>query len=194
MSVGIDYKQKYQELKAKYMESVDQAFRLGYEDGMKQATQDAAQQQMQQSMQPGMDEQGQQVDEQGNPIEGQPQDQSELDQHISQLESLLENKEANPEEIQKTLHSLKSFRKSQLEAIELKKSAQAIPEIAKNLHKPQFKMNVQASSNLSDSSKKAITMQHKIVSDIMSKWEKQEAEASKEIKKAISIEGLLKKE
>lgn len=185
MSSAINYKQKYVELKAKFMSSVDQAFKLGYEQGMKQAQLDS----MQQMAQPVNEE----------PVPGQEngtsdENGSELDQYIAQLESMVGNKDSSEEEVKKALDGIKSFRKNQLQQIELKKSAQAIPEISKALHKPSFKMNVIATQNMTDNSKKAVSMQQKIVTDIMEKWEKEEHKAAQEIKKAIDIEGLLKKE
>src|SRR6266404_5166831 len=102
----IDYKKKYHAMRLKLAESMDMAFRLGYEAGQKDA-------QVDQAVQAASDAQaaaaGQQVDEDGNPIEGgQPGEegqqpgqegqegqrppmagapnQSELDQHISKLE------------------------------------------------------------------------------------------------------------
>lgn len=46
MSGEIDWKQKYKELKSKYMNAVDMAYRLGVEEGMKQSQMDQANQQM----------------------------------------------------------------------------------------------------------------------------------------------------
>lgn len=185
MSVGTDYKQKYEELKAKFMSSVDQAFRLGYEQGMQKAQQESMQQPMPEETVPGQENVQPGTEEENG---------SELDSYISQLEGMVGNKDAKEEDIKKTLHGIKIFRKKQLEQIELKKSAQAIPEIAKALHKPSYKANVQATQNLTDNAKKAVTMQQKIVTDIMEKWEKEEIKAAKDIKTAIEIEGLLKKE
>ena len=49
MAGDINWKAKYQELKAKFMESVDVAFRLGFEEGAKQSYQNNAMQQQQQA-------------------------------------------------------------------------------------------------------------------------------------------------
>lgn len=49
MSGEINYKMKYNELKSKYMNAVDMAFRLGVEEGMKQGQLDSANQQLAQA-------------------------------------------------------------------------------------------------------------------------------------------------
>ena len=100
---------------------------------------------------------------------------------------------AKPEEIQKSMQGLIALRKAELQAIELRKSAAAIPAIAKALHKPKFKMNAIASHNLKDNAKQAVSMQHKIVSDVMAKMEMEEKRTTTDISKLLEIEGLTKK-
>lgn len=204
----IDYKQKYMELKMKYMEAVDQAFRLGFEQGQVQEQQNqmAMQQQQQADLQAAMAGQppgapGQDPNAQpgapGAPDEtapGQNPAGTELDQHIAKLESMMGSKEAKPEEIAKALTELKAYRADQLQQIELKKSSMAISGIAKALHKPAFKIGSQASVNMTDNAKRAVGMQHRIVEDVMKSWSEEESKASKEISKVLSVEGLTKKE
>jgi hypothetical protein len=48
---NVDYRTKYKEMKAKMLESVDVSYRLGYEQGFKEATQEAQMAQMQQQQQ-----------------------------------------------------------------------------------------------------------------------------------------------
>ena len=222
MSGEVIWKGKYNELKAKFMESVDAAFRLGFEQGAQQASQDAAMQQQQQQMEMqnasmgapgGAPEEGpeagdfsDQQDPQASvpPAGGQGiqpmqdsehPDGSELDQHIAKLESMLhKGEQVDVTALIKAINEIKGLQKSQKELLGLAKSAKAIPAIAKALHKPKFKLGVQANHNLSSTAKSAVTMQHKIVTDIMSKWEKEEKNASKDILSQLSIEGLTKKE
>lgn len=215
MSNQINYKQKYQELKAKFMESVDAAFRLGFEQGAVQAQQDMMMMQQQQAMEmqaqaqsdaPGQEGYGNQgspagAEQMQNPNGeevGQPDSQnpagSELDQHIQKLESMLGKSELSPAELMETVQNLRKSQAKLVEAQELKKSAKAIPAIAKALHKPAFKIGQQASHNMNSNAKAAITMQHKIVSDIMKSWEAEENKASKDIKAVLNLEGLNKKE
>lgn len=217
MSNQINYKQKYQELKMKFMESVDAAFRLGFEQGAVQGQQDAQMQQQQQQQEQEAAMGGQQpgqgfgaegspagAEQQANPngdMAPQPMQDSEnpagseLDQHIAKLESMLKSETpANPADLILLTSKIQGLRKSMKEAVELQKSAKAIPEIAKNLHKPAFKLGVQASHNMNDNAKKAVGMQEKIVSDIMKSWADEEQKAAKDIKKILSVENLSKKE
>lgn len=213
------YKAKYLQLKSQYMNAVDTAFRLGFEQGKQQAELDnMSQQQMQAqemataaagappsgptesgSPEPGGEPQVEGKEEMEQPVDAPMQesehpDGTELDQHIAKLEALLGKSEIAPEDLTKALSEIKALRKSQVEAIELKKSAQAIKEISKALHRPSFKLSAQASHNMSDTAKRAVSMQHKIVDNIMQKWEEEEAKTLKGIGQIISVEGLTKKE
>jgi hypothetical protein len=208
------YKSKYQQLKAQYMHAVDTAFRLGYEQGKNDAALDQMAQQQQQEQDMMQAQAGAMQDPmagggspEGAPGEAGPStpepqmepdsehpDGSELDQHIAKLESLLGKSESNPEELVKALHDIKSLRMKQVQAIELKKSAHAIKEISKALHRPSFKMGLNASHNMNDNAKRAVTLQHRIVSDVMKKWEEEEIRTSKGIGEILQIEGLTKKE
>lgn len=209
----INYKNKYMALRAKYMEDLDMAFRLGMEQGVQQAQQDQmAQQQAEQAQMeaaaaagmggdPNQPEQpGQSGEEQPpgqDPMAGQP---TELDQHISQLEGMLgsskepadaESKK-NFDNLKKSLESIKAIRKAELQAIQFKKSEMAIKGIANALHKPKFKMGANASHNLNSNAKAAVSLQHRIVNDVMSKMEEEEKKASKNIRDILDVEGITK--
>lgn len=211
MSAEINYKNKYEDLKNKFMNSVDVAYRLGFADGSKQAQQDAQQQQTvdaqsQQQGQPGQSSQG------GDPGESQNGDSqmensddakamgqenpqgSELDQHIAKLEGMLGKSETSPEELQKTMNTIKALRKTANDALTLKKSHETISGIAQALHKPVFKMGQQAMHNLDSNAKTAVNMQERIVSDLMKKWNDEETKASKNITAVLGLEGHLSKE
>lgn len=230
MSGDINWKQKYQELKAKYMGSVDMAFRLGFEEGSKQATQDAAQMQQQQAQEaaqsapPGGGAPGgmggeapettQPGDDTSAPMPGgatpaeAPQaavpmaesehpDGSELDQHIAKLESMLSKSELEPSErseLMKSVEGIRAFRRDQVQAIELKKSHEAIKGISLALHRPAFKVSSQANHNMTSNAKQAVSMQEKIVTDVMSKWADEEARGSKDILAQLGIQGVTKKD
>jgi hypothetical protein len=197
MSGQVNYKQKYQELKLQFMNAVDTAFRLGFEQGGQQAQQQAQQEQMQQQAQlqggqPGQDPSQQDPNAQpGQEMAPEPDSDSEnpagseLDQHIEKLESMLKT-EINIADLQKVINELKFSQ-------EMKKSTQAISGISKALHKPSFKMGVQASHNLTTTGKAAVTMQHQIVNDVFKSWDQEEKKASKDIISMLDIEGLLKK-
>lgn len=212
---SLNYKQKYQELKMKYMQDVDVAFRLGFEQGQVQGQQDAqmqAQQHQQEQMnaQQGSIQEGHGsigspagAEQQANPNGGQIGDMepdsenpagSELDQHIEKLESMLKSEQSNPADLILLTSKIQNLRKSMKEAIELRKSAKAIPAIAKALHKPAFKIGVQASHNLTNNAKQAVNMQEKIVSDLMKAMADEEVKATKSIKSILAVESLTKKE
>jgi hypothetical protein len=187
MSNQINYKQKYMELKQKFMESVDTAFALGFEQGQVQAQQDQMMQQQQQALeaeqnaQQGFGEghgaegspagEEQQANPNGGDMPQEPDSQnpagSELDQHIEKLESMVSKSEVQPAELMSFLQDLRKSAADAKQAAELKKSAVAIKGIAKALHKPAFKIGQQASHNMNSNAKAAVTMQHKIVNDIM---------------------------
>lgn len=192
----VNYKSKYMALRAKYIEDVDMAFRLGMEQGIQQAQQDQMAQQQanaQAMQQAGV--QNEEVQSEAQPTEQVGQDPSagqptELDQHISKLEGMLSG--SKDPEIKKSIDGLIVMRKAELQAIQFKKSEEAIKGIAKALHKPSFKMSVQASHNLTNSAKAAVSMQHKIVNDVMAKMEEEEKKASKSIKDILNVESLSK--
>jgi len=226
MSV-VNYKDKYLQLKQKFMESVDVAFRLGYEQGA-QATQ---MQQMQQQSQQIADQQAQQAQMEANGMGGQQPGQddnqdpsqpgaqiqddsrgvgqqtgaaagapagqsglggSELDQHIGQLEGLMAKTEYGTEQwetLNKSITNLKSIKV----ALDLKKNEQLIKSISSNIRKPLV-ISGRAKHNLNQPAKEAITMQHKIVNELMENWEKEEQGLPTEISKILQSEGLSKKE
>lgn len=197
------------------------AFRLGMEQGQQQAQQQQAldaqaqAQEMEQQQklaeaggmggQPGQEQPGQgqppQAGEEGQeaaPGEAPGMENpngSELDQHINKLESMLGgSKDQGPEqqEIKKSLEAIKSLRKAEKFTYDMKKSDMAIKGIAKALHKPSFKIGVQAQHNLNDNAKKAVTLQHKIVNDIMKAWKAEETRASHDISNILNVENLTK--
>lgn len=215
MSNQINYKMKYMELKMKFMESVDAAFRMGFEQGSVQAQQDQMMQQQQAQQeaaqtggQSGFGEgQGskgspagaeQMANPNGGGIEDVPDSENpagtELDQHIAKLESMLGKSENSPEDLKKAVEGIKTFSAQVKMNSEMKKSQMAIPAIAKALHRPAFKIGVQASHNMNDNAKRAVGMQEKIVTDIMKSWEDEEKRAASNIQKILSVEGLSKKD
>lgn len=213
----IDYKKKYHALRLKFTESMDMAFRLGYEAGQKDA-------QVDQAVQAAADAQaaaagaGQQVDENGNPIEGgQPGEegqqpgqegqppmagapnQSELDQHISKLEGLVSSPDsAKPEaqeEMKKSLAGIKAFQLKKSQYEELAKSQKSISAISKALKGPakhNLKLGMVASHNLDSNQKKSLTMQEQMVDGIMKSWATEEANLKKSVSNIIAVEGLKK--
>lgn len=205
----INYKAKYQELKQKYMKSVDAAFRLGYEQGSNDAQMQAAQQQQadQQAMQqasmagqsggqPGQPAEGQEAAPGGEspdqpPASAHPQG-SELDQHISQLEGMLGKSELTEEDLSDLKKSISTLK----QGIELAKSQAAIKGIAKALNKslPNLIAPKHAGTqNLTQPAKNALSAQELIVQNLFKTWDEQEKNAGKSIKDILANEGLTKK-
>jgi hypothetical protein len=231
----VNYKAKYHALRLKFMDSMDMAFRLGYEQGGKDAQVDQAVQAAADAQAAAAGAQGQ-VDAEGNPIggdeggqpgeeggqppgqgapgqegaqppgQGQPPgagapNSSELDQHIAKLESIVSapgGASANPEateEIKKSVAGITDFYRKQHAYVELQKSQKAISAIVKAVNGPakhNFKLNQVASHNLDSNQKVALSMQEKVVKDVMAKWEQQEAKAEKAVSNILSVEGLKK--
>lgn len=203
----VNWKSKYESLKAKYLDDLDMAFRLGHEQGQQEAMMDSmAQQQQQQAdemaAQSGMQGDGQDPNQDPNAgpeMEGQepavsanPQG-SELDKHINELESMLQKSESlDPKDLSNLLVNLKKAKYKMAQEIELKKSHQAISGIAKAMHKPKFKIGQQANHNLTNSAKRAVGMQQEIVENIMKSWEEEKTKAGKDILSQLKVEGILK--
>jgi len=113
--MSVDYKIKYIDIRAKFIEAVDVAYRQGYEEGLKEGQQAAQEQMMQQQQEQQMQQeammQGGQPGEEGMPPEamgdeamaqgaeapadmppeamGGEEEGDELDQHISELQDLV---------------------------------------------------------------------------------------------------------
>lgn len=128
-----DYKVKYLDIRAKLIESTDVAYRLGYEQGMKdgqiaaqqaqqQAAEEAAMMQAQQEgggeMPPeamGAEGQGGVPEEGGAPMPGEGGgEKSELDEHIEELETLVaKGEKPSVVELRKKVEELTNFRKTE---------------------------------------------------------------------------------
>ncbi len=190
----VNWKNKYRELKMKFFSSVDTAFRLGFEQGAQQAqvqsAQDQAAQAQEQQGQPGQEDQpqeGEQPQEQSQPASAHPGG-SELDQHISELSSMLGKSELTGDDmvsLRKSLGSLQTF-------VNMAKSEKAISAISKNLKLPRITtitpVKHAGAANLTPVSQKALSMQEQIVGDMMKQWADQESTAK------TDIMGLIKKD
>lgn len=196
MLKSIDYKQKYQELKLKFKDTVDLCFRLGVEQGLQQAQIQQAQQQQadaqaQQAAMMGQDPNAQP----GQEMPGQePSDGSELDSHISTLEGMLGSaKPGSPEQanLQKSLDGIKLFKNELKHKYDLRKSEKAIAAIGKAMA-PKFTLSKSATKNMSEPAKKALNMQEKIVDELLKSMAEEEIKAAEAITKTLNFEQLLK--
>lgn len=202
-----NWKAKYLDLRQKFMNAVDTSFRIGYEQGAKEAQAQAqadmaaqAQAQAQQAAQMG----GQPGEEGGEGAPGEEQPQggeqsggqapggSELDQHIATLESMVQKSEFTAEDMASLKKSMESLKAAQ----QAKQAQAAIKSIAKALNRPNkvFTMSPAAKANLSSQAKAAVSAQEQIVSDVMKSWEEEEKRAGKGILEVLASEGIIKKD
>lgn len=180
---GVDYKKKYQNLRARYIEAIDVAYRSGFEAGMSKAQQDSIAQQMQmqaqqmQQMQGGMPPQG--AGQERPPQQMQGPD--EVSQAVAELESLVNKSEPSIDDLKKTINTLKDnlMHKSLSE----KTKEIGLPKVYSNSYKV----------NLPENSKQEVAVQAKIVDDILNKWSQESSEASRDIATALGTESLTKK-
>lgn len=203
--MAVDYKQKYQDLKAKFMSSVDTAYRVGYEQGMTQGQMQMMQQQAQQQadqmaamqagggMPPGQDEAGMAPEEQADQFQ-QQQDEQQMDGSVSELESGIQelsellgkgevDKTAATAMLKSLTESLATINKVRAEQ-ELKKNMDSIKKIGKAVGKVK-NLSLSFKSNAQSHQKEALSMQKSIVEDIMKKWDEEETKATADIIKAI---------
>jgi hypothetical protein len=207
----VDYKQKYLELKNRFMSSVDESWNDGYRHGMVDAQTEQAQQQSQQSdamaqqaagAQPGQpgegeegaapEAEGQPGAEQAPPTSQNPNGDDELGKHIEQLETMLGKSEISPLDLQSLTKTLNDIRSLQV-SINLTKSMEAIrgSKLAKSQKPISFSAKTKA--NLPEAGKKALSLQEQIVGDIFKKWEKDSDQIVSGIGSILNVEGITKK-
>ena len=195
-----NYKLKYADLKLKFHDAVDVAFRLGFEQGAQQAQVQQAQQQQADAQAAeqaaAMGQQGQDPNAPpGQEMGGQEQSNgSELDSHINTLEGMLsQSKPGSPEQagLQKSLDGIKAFQSDLRQKYELKKSEAAIKAIGKAMKAP-YTLSKAATKNMSEPAKKALNMQEQIVADLMKSMEEEEKKATASITKTLDFEQILK--
>jgi hypothetical protein len=195
-----DYKAKYMDLKAKFMETVDLSWRLGYEQGLKDSEMQQAQAQQQVDAMAQNPQSGPEGSTEAAPTEGQeqpisqnPNGDDELGQHIEKLEGMLGKSEISPIEIQELKKTLNDIRSLQV-SINLTKSMESAKGAKMSRPFQPLKLNEKLQVNLKESAKKALSMQEEIVNSIFQKWEKDESKATNDINSILKIEGLSKKE
>ena len=187
-----DYKLKYNDLKIKFMDAVDLAFRLGFEQGAQNAqVQQAQAAAAAQPGQPGQDPNAPPGEDMNSP---ESPDGSELDSHINTLEGMLAgSKQGSPDQaaLQKSLNEVKAFQLSLKTASDLKKSEKAIAEIGKAV-KGTFTISKKAAQNLSQPAQKALNSQEQIIDDLMKSFDEEQKKAVSTIEKTLGFEQLLK--
>jgi len=177
---NVSYKQKYLDIRSKLVEASDVAYRLGFEEGVKEGQQQAEQQAQEQQqmmeqqaqeqaamggempMEGGMPEGGEMPQEMGEemPQEMGEEEGSELDEHISELEGMVQKGEKpKVSDLRKAVLNLTTLRKSQ---------------------KSKIKKQVdQVSSE-----------QKSIVDGILKKWEGESKDVTSQLEDAIKTHGI----
>jgi hypothetical protein len=229
---GIDYKQKYQALKARFVQAVQQSFQMGYEKGFNEGSMDQQMQQLQaqQEAEALAAQQGQEGEEGGpfeeggdpsqqesdQPPQGAPGQQdadagldpqmqaaddaglqagmSELEAGLQELESLISKSEGNIDK-QDLAALLTALRPSVRRLTEYKTSTTLRKSLAggmkhlKRANKAVRKHSKGFQANVTENGKKSLSMQEKIVADLMKSWEKEESQAINEILNTAKTEG-----
>lgn len=199
---GIDYKKKYMDLRARFIEALDVAFRTGYEQGANETqvqnmaqqaqmqAQQAAMMQSQMAAGPGMDQQAPGA-EMSPDMQGQgPVPEAggdEMDGAIAELEGLVNKKEPSIDDLKKSLETIKNSRMHQ-------KLQKATKQIGKKMAQAPQPLSLSYSVNLPEESKQVVSMQSKVVSDILNKWENEAQKSARDITSVLGNEALLKKE
>lgn len=183
-----NYKQKYLDIRAKLIESTDVAYRLGFEEGLKEGEQAAQRQAEQEQMameqaalagqgmpgEPGMEGGGVDAapgaaDPEQSPTEeaiddaevmNQAQGGTELDQHIDELESLVaKGEKPKVTDIRKAVEALASVRKSYKEKTKKRQ-------------------------------KKVVSAQKQFVDNILKSWDVEQEEVAENLEDIIREHGL----
>ena len=176
--MAADYKTKYLDMRAKLLEATDTAYRLGFEEGMKEGQQAAQQQQMEMEAQaaamgqPGVE--GGMPPEMGGGEEMSPEmggapapeemggeeEGSELDSQISELENLV-SKGEKPSVLtmRKAVEKLSTIRKTQKDTWSKKRQ-------------------------------KTVSTQKKLVDNILNKWENESKSVTENLEDIIKEHGI----
>ena len=193
--MAIDYKKKYLELKNEFLKSLDASYRLGMEEGLKQGAQQAQMQQMQQQQQMMQQQQqmmgGAQGQEQGQ--EMSPEEQAMMEQQQQEAgaapaeEAPEAGAQAQPSELEDAIGELESLvaKNEKIKLNDLKKAADRVIALKK-----KTKIAEKRQANLAPFQQKTLSVQKKIVSDIMKKWEEESKSVTSDIENIILKEGL----
>jgi len=191
----VDYRAKYMDLKTKYQETVDLAWRLGYEQGLRDAQVDQAQNDAMAQAQAGTPQPGQEGEaesaESAQSVSQNPNG-DELDSHIARLESMLGKSEISPMDLGDLKKTLSDIRSLQVQ-LNLTKSLDSIKNIKMAPLKKSTNFSPRVQANLPEPAKKALSLQEKIVNDVFSKWEKDEQKVASDINSILNIDGIVKK-
>ena len=193
---NIDYRTKYKEMKAKMLESVDVSYRLGYEQGFKEATQEAQMAQMQQQQQEAaaMQQAAMGGQQDPNAMGGDPNamggDQGGMPPEAGgapmggQMPPEEMGQEGEPEqggELDQYLAELENMvsKGEKPNVLDLRKKVTAISDLRKS-QKERMKSNRQ----------QVVSAQKSIVDNLIKKWGSKTEETSEDIEKLIREKGI----
>lgn len=188
-----EWKIKYFDLKQKFLDATDTAYRLGYEQGAKetqmemQAQQMAEQQAQQAAMQgaAGVDQNGNPVDEMGNPI-----DPNQMPPEMQgQDPAMQEGGEELPPDVDPEVSQQLDDHINELESLVAKGEKPSIKDMRKVVEglstlrksqKQKWKKNVEKRSSA----------QKSLVDSILAKWDKESKDVTEDLEDQILKEGL----
>jgi hypothetical protein len=193
---GIDYKKKYMDLRARFVEALDIAFRTGYEQGYNESQiQSMAQQAQMQAQQTAMmqgqmgaagaEDYGMEQTSEGE-MTAPEAGGDEMDAAIAELEQLVNKSEPSIEDMKKSLEVIKNKRMFQ-------KLQKATKEAGKKMGQPPKPLSLSYKVNLPEDAKQAVSMQSKIVDDILKKWEQEAQNSARDITSILGTEAITKK-
>lgn len=193
MSDAIDYKAKYLSIRQKLIQTADTSYRMGFQAGMQQAQMQQAQEQAQQAQMQAQQAQ-QQVQQMQQAQMSQQQDPNQQEQMSPEQEQQAQMQQAQqqnePTEMDQHIAELEELvnKSENLTVEDLMKSVEKI-KAAKIPKSYSFSYE----HNMSPNAKRDLSMQEKIVSDMLNKWESEEKSAKAEMSTIIGVEGLLSK-
>lgn len=195
--MSLDYKAKYKELKAQMLRSTDLAYRLGYEQGTKDAQMENMQMQMQQQQQMMAQQaamaQGAQPGQEGQPM-------SEEEAAMQQEGAMpMEGEEEGPEMAQAPVDEGEEMEPGQVS--ELDNYINELESLVAKGEKPsvvELRKRVTDLANLRKSQKakmkanrpQIVSAQKKLVDSILKKWENESKMTAENLENLINTEGL----
>jgi len=192
--MSMDYKAKYKEMRAQLIKSSDLAFRLGYEQGMKDAQVEAMQMQMEQQAQQMAAQQaamqGGQPGQEGQPMSeeeaamqeeqgGMPQDEQGMEQVPMEEEQEMEPGQMT--ELDSHINELESLvqKGEKPSVVELRKKVTDLS----NLRKSQ-------KAKIRSNKPQVASAQKKLVDGILKKWESESKMTAENLEELILKDGL----
>lgn len=183
-----DYKIKYNNLKAKMLQSIDVSYRIGYEQGYKEATQEAQLAQMQQQMQQAQMMQ-QAAAQQGMPQEeGQMAPDQEQEGAMSGMEGEQPEAEMGAEAGEEPSGELDQYI-SQLEDMVSKGEKPSVLDLRKKVTELSNLRKVQK-EKMKSNKQQIVSAQKSIVDGLIKKWTNKTEETSEDIEKLIREKGI----